>query len=780
MADKWTNSIVRAIKAVDRPGLFCCTGVVAPVSPGLMVKGVGTIGLPLSDTQAEQLKSVCIQAPHGKGDKTVLDTSVRKVWKLSNDQFTLENPQWQASLDAVVEQVGRELGLADRLLEAHLYDLLLYEKGGFFLPHKDGERLDRMVATLVVVLPCEFSGGELIVRHEGEEKVIDFANSDARFRPQFAAFYADCEHEVKPLASGHRLCLVYNLTVGKSTAVAGASRQSEHVDRLAMLFADWCKLGREQDKLAITLEHEYTEDGLRWNTLKGVDRERALIIASAASNAGCHANLAQVTYWKFGSNSGEQYYGRSRDRSSWHIHEEGKAADKVKMEELLDSSLTAEHWYAPGDVKLPMAALPLEESEVLPQGAIKKIKPKSEVDGYLGNEGLTVNRWYRRAAIVVWPEDRHVDVLVSTGSHQALAELDRMIDEPDRLSSTAAPVGPDREKCLRLASAILSSWPTYDGAYLAWNRARDAEKVVDPIDTLIRLDDVSLIQRYLSETLGRDLRLQPAKAIANLVKHHEPRLWVEALAKLFAAAPPHAIGRNAEIFRAVAKAVRTSTKAKRKAAELLPLGALAEHLSKSLIARAALPVERYSQPNHGNTIDILVSLTSAILHIDNDDVLANVVSNVTHDVKTYPLRQVQIASLRKILSDHKNSGSKALATWTAHVTREFEQLTTTKPQPPVDLARPGTVDCKCADCRVLNQFLTDPQVARYEFHAAVNRRNHLEDQISRNHCDLDCGTEKRSNPHILVVTKNTNSYKRQLAEYESDLGHLKFLASTAA
>ena len=51
-----------------------------------------------------------------------------------------------------------ELGLERQKLEAHLYDLLLYEPGSFFLPHRDGEKLDRMVATLVVVLPSKFAG----------------------------------------------------------------------------------------------------------------------------------------------------------------------------------------------------------------------------------------------------------------------------------------------------------------------------------------------------------------------------------------------------------------------------------------------------------------------------------------------------------------------------------------------------------------------------------------------------------------------------------------------
>src|SRR5690606_23016941 len=100
------------------------------------------------------------------------------------------------------------------------------------LPHRDGEKLDRMVATLVVSLPSAHEGGELVVRHEGAEEVIAFGGDSARFETRYAAFYADCEHEVRPLRSGHRLCLVYNLALAKpsrSRLGIDAPRTAPHV-----------------------------------------------------------------------------------------------------------------------------------------------------------------------------------------------------------------------------------------------------------------------------------------------------------------------------------------------------------------------------------------------------------------------------------------------------------------------------------------------------------------------------------------------------------------------
>src|SRR5262245_52000285 len=192
------QQLLEALKKIDRPGTFCMSGRLPPVLPGLEVAGVGPVALPLEKRQAAALKKRARQAPYGKGTKTLVDTNVRRVWEIDADQVTLENPEWPDVLKQAVDEVQSELGLENQKLEAHLYKLLLYEPGSFFLAHRDGEKLDRMVATLVVALPSAHEGGELVVRHEGREEIVDFG-PNSQFQTQFAAFYADCEHEIRPV-----------------------------------------------------------------------------------------------------------------------------------------------------------------------------------------------------------------------------------------------------------------------------------------------------------------------------------------------------------------------------------------------------------------------------------------------------------------------------------------------------------------------------------------------------------------------------------------------------
>jgi predicted 2-oxoglutarate/Fe(II)-dependent dioxygenase YbiX len=209
------------LERIDRPGTFCVWGALGAVLPGLEVEGMGSIGLPLTAAQARALRRRCEQAPYGKGTQTLVDTRVRRVWRLAPSRFALTNPAWPEFLGVAVARVQAELGLERQRLTAHLHDLLLYEEGCFFKAHRDGEKRDRMVATLVITLPAVHGGGELVVRHEGQEQIVDFSRPEGRHQIQFAAFYADCEHEVKPLRSGHRLCLVYNLALAKSRAPLG-------------------------------------------------------------------------------------------------------------------------------------------------------------------------------------------------------------------------------------------------------------------------------------------------------------------------------------------------------------------------------------------------------------------------------------------------------------------------------------------------------------------------------------------------------------------------------
>lgn len=66
-----------------------------------------------------------------------------------------------------------------------------------------------MFGTLVICLPSEHQGGDLVVKHHDVTKV--FKTSETQ--PSMACWFADVSHEVLPVTSGIRWVLTYNLAI---------------------------------------------------------------------------------------------------------------------------------------------------------------------------------------------------------------------------------------------------------------------------------------------------------------------------------------------------------------------------------------------------------------------------------------------------------------------------------------------------------------------------------------------------------------------------------------
>jgi hypothetical protein len=118
----------------------------------LQVEGLGELQWPLTAAQAGQLKPLCQQAPHGRGEATVVDTSVRNTLQLSPDKFSIRQTySWLNTLGKIVGDAVKELGVAGDV-EAQLYKMLLYERGSFFVPHRDTEKVSDKIAGMASFL----------------------------------------------------------------------------------------------------------------------------------------------------------------------------------------------------------------------------------------------------------------------------------------------------------------------------------------------------------------------------------------------------------------------------------------------------------------------------------------------------------------------------------------------------------------------------------------------------------------------------------------------------
>jgi hypothetical protein len=758
------HELRRVLDKIDRPGTFCVSGGVPAILPGLVVDGLGPVGFPLTAAQADELKKVCEQAPYGKGAETLVDTTVRRVWHLDPGRFSLINPDWEDFLKEMVRKVQQELGLEKQKLQSHLYDLLLYEPGSFFLPHRDGEKLERMVATLVVVLPSAFQGGELVVRHEGQERVIDFSG-DNPFHVHFAAFYADCEHEIRPLRAGHRLCLVYNLTLaraGKQTITA--PRSAEHVERIARLLREWVAAEAPR-KLVITLDHQYTADGLTWDALKGADRAKARALAAAVGQADCQAYLALLTLHESGSAEGDYDYGYRR---RWYEEDEEEDASQYEMGEIFETSLIADHWSAPDGSRLPIDELPVDEDEVLDPEAVRDVEPEEEFEGYTGNAGMTLDRWYRHAAVVLWPRSRQFEVLCDAGTHNAARVLVPMVKRWRQAGPRKAEAL--RAECLDFAAAILARWPAMP--YARFYPGQDEGS--DFFRTLAALDEPGLIKGYLGEVLAKDASADPGKSLAAVGRRHGWGTFRPELETAFQATTAASLARNMRLLEQVSLAG-----SRRDAERVEVCRALAGGLVSALerIDRQAAGPNAWEAESVPRA-DVLAGLARSLLATGQQELLTSLVDHVLARPQQYLLTDVHVAALTALqpwLAKNSREPCPPLLRWLDSCVAQLESRTVQAPQPPADFRRPAALSCRCADCRELSRFLDDPREQVHRFSMAEHRRSHLEGIIRQHRCDLDCKTERKGRPYTLVCKKNAASYQANLATYHQDLEHLAAL-----
>lgn len=804
------GKLLTALNKVDRPGEVCASGDLPLVLPGLEVEGVGTIRFPLGKTQANQLIRKCTQAPYGKGTKTVVDTRVRRVWELDPQQFELTNPGWDELIAIVVGDVQKQLGLERAKLTAHLYKLLVYERGSFFKPHRDGEKLDGMVATLVVALPAVHSGGALVVTHEGRCREIELNGAASGHGLSFAAFYADCEHEVLPVKEGYRVCLVYNLalTQARRSKPIAAPRSADTIKTLAALMQDWPR--DAPAKLAIALDHRYSKDGLRIDALKGVDRARVDALLAAAEQADCLAYLALVTHWQSGSAEGGDFYGDYYDRRNryryrtWSKDADDEDGDEdeddddssgsdgtgYEMGEVFDESLSICDWSDRAGKKVDFGEMPLDEGELVSAAPLDAWEvAREEFEGYTGNAGMTLERWYHRAAVVVWPRNRHFAVLCRAGTDAAIAGLEAMVEQSQRAGKTEQAEA--REDCLRFARAILDDWQqrgsrgfySHGGALPApSDRSRFA-------GSLMQLEAPELLSRFISQVMPGEGDVTLDKSFLAFGKRHGWASSSQPLATLVEKSDAATLLRNArllELLGTKADADAARRELCRQLAEKM-VDAVAEVDAKARRERAAAYEDdrdddlddedaRYAWRGGVDRCALLASLVKAFLAVGAADSLRRLLAHARGETKQYGLTKVHLKAafaLEAWLARRRDGGGAAIAEWLAHCRSELERRTASAPQPPADFRRDATWGCKCEDCREMKQFLADPLASERGFPLAEGRRAHLHHIIQTHRIDSTHDTRRTGRPYTLVCKKTTASFERACEVFSRDVQNLK-------
>jgi hypothetical protein len=563
------------------------------------------------------------------------------------------------------------------------------------------------------------------VRHQGTE--LRFTGDDPAhaFVPQATAWYADCEHEILPLTDGHRLVLIYNLVLPAGRTVIRAPDFTAEIAALHDGLTAWrAEQAATDGVLVIPLRHAYSADGLRPAWLKGADRALAEALFVAAARAGLEAYLALVTYRVMG----EPDYSNGEDDDP----------ESMEMGEIYEQELYASTWIDASGATVPLGQMPLKAEHFLDgYDTLTEEVSNQEFEGYTGNAGMELTRWYHRAAMILWDPKRTGTLLAAAGVPQVIAALEHRLHATASAAMVTTPAN--------LARAALERWISDGHPGYA---ARPAPGRM--AELLTEVGSCDLASMYLGQVLVADADERPVAKLDALAQRFGCAALAPPLAAVWSASRPASLARDAELLAQIAAC---QDAAYRKVAQ-----AGAAQLVRLVVGTSdtALP----------EGVAVLGHLAQAVVDLSAGDLGRQLSKGLTPERADPAI--IQAEAILAVRSRRPTLPAWFHA-WSAQVATHLEQQTAKAPQAPTDHARAGLTSCDCPDCRLLDAFLRDPRRPRERFPLRESRRQHLQDIIRLQACDVDTTVERRGSPYALVCTKTQASYERALTRHRHAL-----------
>jgi hypothetical protein len=709
------EKILKCLKDVKGSGKFVTSSSHPFLFPGLQIDGIGELSYPINDVQAKALINIAHKAPFGKGSETVLDNKIRSAWEINADKLTFYGKQWATFLDKILGDVKPELGIEDYAISAHLYKMLIYEKGDFFLQHKDSEKEKGMFGTLIIALPCRHTGGELVVSFDNTYQVVDFAKDSSDYKIGYAAFYADCDHEIKPVTTGYRTCLVYNLVQQKASRKIEPATVETHAVQLASILKDQEQPGNKKPQI-ILLGHQYTPENFSEQSLKLNDRYKANILFSAAQKLGFYAKMCLVTSYLAG------------------MPENDDEDEAAAMEEVFDESLDIEHW---AESEVPsLNNVDFQEEDLITSFALKDDEPiVKEATGYMGNYGPDLMHWYHYAAIVIWSPATNAQLLPSQNAAGQLEWINYFNKNYPQASSAET----------RAVESILSNGLNNNNSRKKINSNSIAEWIINTKDEtfFLRLP-VQLCQSYFIDIDAGHWQ----KLLAFFTAETTEQIF-ELLAQPI----------TLPVFEHLVSVVRS----------LVAVGKY-QHLINEQMTKLPHYLSEISKSQTDENPRINQSILSDVFYLEQQIPQTEVwVNNVAAIITGYKQRNyINYILTPAILALPVQTpvAYKAL-----FYCREYvEERVNNKPQPPTDWSRqmPRTTEDK-KQWKILKEFLESPHQQVFDYRINQNERNELESAISRVVIDLRTETIRKGSPHTLRITKTQAAYYRQMKEWNEDV-----------
>jgi hypothetical protein len=765
---------------IGTPGSFALRRTTPAGDLKLEVRGVGRIRFPITATAARKLCAVARPARHGFKDQTRLDTRVRDTWEIPRSRISIDLPSWQKTLAPQLERIRTGLGLPKGArLKAELHNLLIYAPGQFFVTHQDSEKADDMIGTLVVSLPARFTGGTMVIKHHDEE--LRVGGSDQQLT--FIAFYADCHHEVRPITQGYRIVLTYNLILEKTTGAVAvpADRVAALTLRVREFFdtpaAPRWKADRQSspDRLVYLLDHQYTLRGLAWSRLKSADAERAAALEQVARALDCEIGLALADVHETWSCEEEYGHYESRWRRRYYEEDEDDAEDgggdsgstvAPELTDLIDSDVELRHWVgAHGRPKVLTAGVGGDEL-CYTKPSVELEPFKSEHEGYMGNYGNTVDRWYHRAAVVLWPRERTFVIRAKTSPMWGVGEIAKTLRRGDVATA------------LGMARRVLPFWAH---AVRLERKPNFADRT---LQVSVQLADPEIAAALLDPFTITSVKSKAAPRLVALLERYGLQ-WCRTLMRAWLSEKRHDEAPEARLagMSATLPALCRSLCGRRGTEGQT----LAQELLEAQWAWLLAHLKDLQQDSDAKELaKNLASLCKPVLAIIEGSRIAQsalhgrVLNLLMRESAGLPL-QVSLGVLR---AAHQASRTNALrqlglSPLHAHCLRQITARVEAPARAKDDWSIATQVRCPCKLCATLTGYLRASKQVRLEWPLAQGERGHIHGIIESSDVPVRHTTRRTGRPFTLVLEKTETVFARDTAERRRWQEEFVWLTKTA-
>jgi len=489
---------------------------------------------------------------------------------------------------------------------------------------------------------------------------------------------------------------------------------------------------RKPAKVIYLLDHQYTQHSLSWDGLKGNDQLRVNALLKLADQLDLTAHLALADM--------KETWDCEFDYDEYRYHSKNRYDDDEEEEEeeegtptyIMDSSTELKHWINRQGEPVALKEFAPCSSEICWTGANDNLEPyQSEYESWQGNYGNTLDRWYHRAAIVLWRKEDYYPILFEM-------DQDSFIKEIFLLVQTQASL-PKLREMLQHASPY---WERYAREH------KGESDIISAMELALYLNDADISLNLLRTYEFSILNTGNIELWLQLISRHGHQ-WVISLLENITSKEKNR-GRplvTAEFSKLI---------------HILLEKDINRELIDWLITYQVMALKTTHKSPYNSTAGKMAEMTDFIKGLvcaADNKTHAHLIQYLMENSAIYlflplvELLETGASQLKK--ADLEECGYPALFHYLLDAVTSEHQLGLRDKN---DWSIKAKSQCSCSNCTLLNQFLNQSDAIQKTWPLPESSRAHIERELRELRLHVDCKEERTGRPYKLILTKTEKLY----------------------